>query len=499
MKSILLFTGLIIAEIFTSNVNGQNYEWAYTTAKSPATKVSTIRKDHGDNFYLATFLDTSSSYVQSELEKRDNNQQLLWNKMLTGDVYISDMEVNSSNGIVVIGYYNDSLTIDGSTIVNVGFDYSGFIFEVDENGVLQWLHDINPINQIFQPVDLFIAQDGFMYMTSEFAGVLNDFTAFHKLDLQGNIIKSEFNNNTEVRTYSNILADAEGNVYLSGTCGNFATFDTISSDVNFAYQNFVIKYDSSFRALWFHSREYITFDHNNSLETDGQSLYWAFVDFSNLNADTVKIVTLDLAGNILFDFPAPVPQSFFPGIKFSMDSTGTSLLALEVFSRLFLYGYDQAFNVMWEDTLMTGSSGFPFTSDIVSYDSTFYVAGLYYADTLPVGSFTLINPNQGANRPSDVFVTRWMESAITSIPNVAQDNKGLTIYPNPANDNIHFGSISNKNISVSLKIFDSMGREVFSNSKSTGEAIDISQWSTGVYFVTMIAGDEVRNGKFLKE
>ena len=72
-------------------------------------------------------------------------------KHLPGEVFITDLEINSSNNVVdIIGYYMDSLSIDGITITNSSFLYSGFIFEADENGNLLWLHDINAVNDEFK-------------------------------------------------------------------------------------------------------------------------------------------------------------------------------------------------------------------------------------------------------------------------------------------------------------------------------------------------------------
>ncbi|MBP9922900.1 MAG: T9SS type A sorting domain-containing protein [Bacteroidia bacterium] len=495
MKKLILFISLITASIFPSKA--QDYEWAYTSGQASISNVAAIRKDHDNNFYFASQRDTFVTHLYSDLEKRDNNQQLLWTKHLSGEVFITDLEINSANNVVVIGYYMDSVSLDGITLTNSSFLYSGFIFEADENGNLLWLHDINAVNDEFKPIELFIAQNGFMYITTEISGITNDFTSFHKLDLQGNIIQSEFNNNTEVRTYTNILADNEGNVYLSGTCGNFATFDTIDANINYSYQNFVIKYDSSFNAQWFHSRDYITFDHNNSLQTNGQSLFWSFVDYTNQSSDTVKIVNIENNGTMLPDFAGPIPQAFFPGTQFAMDSSGYSVLVFEIFSRLFLYRYDPTFNLIWQDTILTGASGFPLTSDLVCYDSTFYLAARYYNDTLQIGNFTLLNPNVGDNSPSDNFLAKWSAAMITSVGEI--ENESIFIYPNPANDKIQFVTKSNINVPKEIKIYNAIGSEVYSKYKSTLESIDVSQFSNGLYFLKIKSGDVVQRGKFVKQ
>jgi hypothetical protein len=393
MKNSLHFIMFLVAVLFTQSGNSQNFDWAYTTGKPSQTHAIAIRKDQSNNFYLASQRDSSVLHLSSEIEKRDDSQMLLWNKIFSGDIIISDLELNSSFNPVIIGYYMDSLVIDGITIHSGILAYSGFICEFDQSGNLLWLNDINPVNDDFRPYDLYITQNGNMYITSEMNGATSDFTSFHKLDLQGNIIQSEFNNNSEARTNTNIIADNDGNVYLSGTCGNLAVFDSIEANINFSYQNFVMKYDSTFKALWFHSRNYITFDHNNSLQLNGNYVYWAFDDFTD-NSDTVKIIKIDLNGNIDREIAGPIAQSFFPSIQFNMDPQGNSVMAFEIYSRLILFRYDPSFNVTSQDTILTGATSFRKSSNIQCYDSTMYIAGLYYTDTMQIGAFTVINQNQ---------------------------------------------------------------------------------------------------------
>jgi len=152
--------------------------------------------------------------------------------------------------------------------------------------------------------------------------------------------------------------------------------------------------------------------------------------------------------------------------------------------------------LIWQDTILSGASGFPLTSDLVCYDSSFYLAARYYSDTLQIGNFTLLNPNVGDNSPSDNFLAKWSAAISTSVGEI--ENESIFIYPNPANDRINIGTISNKNIPTEVKIIDSIGRVVFSKNISDG-SLDISRLNTGLYFLCLDAGSEVRWGKFVKQ
>ncbi|HQW00581.1 MAG TPA: hypothetical protein PLZ91_09665, partial [Bacteroidia bacterium] len=75
MKKLILFISLITASIFPSKA--QDYEWAYTSGQASISNVAAIRKDHDNNFYFASQRDSFVTHLYSDLEKRDNNQQLL--------------------------------------------------------------------------------------------------------------------------------------------------------------------------------------------------------------------------------------------------------------------------------------------------------------------------------------------------------------------------------------------------------------------------------------
>ena len=153
--------------------------------------------------------------------------------------------------------------------------------------------------------------------------------------------------------------------------------------------------------------------------------------------------------------------------------------------------------MIWQDTILTGASGFPLTSDLVCYDSTFYLAARYYNDTLQIGNFTLLNPNVGDNSPSDNFLAKWSAAMITSVGEI--ENESIFIYPNPANDKIQLVTKSNINVPKEIKIYNAIGSEVYSKYKSTLESIDVSQFSNGLYFLKIKSGDVVQRGKFVKQ
>ena len=65
------------------------------------------------------------------------------------------------------------------------------------------------------------------------------------------------------------------------------------------------------------------------------------------------------------------------------------------------------------------------------------------------------------------------------------ENKGLNVYPNPANDYIIVESDGIQEV----EIYDMMGRKLISHKAETSSTIDVSALSSGIYLVRTIDSD----------
>ena len=160
MKKILLVT-CFIALSNLQNSFSQAWQWAYTESTTPRSQAVAVKEDQTGNVYTASFTDSVSTRVYSTMIKRDINQQIIWQKQIMGNATITDLEINSINHAIVVGYYLGTISIDGSSLTSFSLtENSGFIFETDENGMVLWVRDINPANGDFKTGDLFIGTDG---------------------------------------------------------------------------------------------------------------------------------------------------------------------------------------------------------------------------------------------------------------------------------------------------------------------------------------------------
>ncbi len=123
---------------------------AYTGGFTPRSTAVAVKQDLSGNFYVASFTDSISTRLSTQMEKRDVNQQPLWQKQINGNATITDLDINAANHAVVVGYFTGTISIDGNNLTSFSpVENSGFILKQMKTGTILWVHDLNPVNGDF--------------------------------------------------------------------------------------------------------------------------------------------------------------------------------------------------------------------------------------------------------------------------------------------------------------------------------------------------------------
>ena len=72
------------------------------------------------------------------------------------------------------------------------------------------------------------------------------------------------------------------------------------------------------------------------------------------------------------------------------------------------------------------------------------------------------------------------------------------VYPNPANNVLNFSIKNNVEIDE-ISINDISGKQIYKSDNTPNNAIDVSGFASGVYFVTFKSEDSLVTKKFIKE
>jgi serine/threonine-protein kinase len=96
---------------------------------------------------------------------------------------------------------------------------------------------------------------------------------------------------------------------------------------------------------------------------------------------------------------------------------------------------------------------------------------------------------------------RMIQNIFTGFDNIST-TPSLSVYPNPAHQNLNINLNEQPNEQVIVKIVDAMGREVMSTNVSVNDkkaTIDITTLINGTYFACIVTGTTVQTARFIKE
>lgn len=102
--------------------------------------------------------------------------------------------------------------------------------------------------------------------------------------------------------------------------------------------------------------------------------------------------------------------------------------------------------------------------------------------------------------PAGALYIGGSNGSIYRLPTVVSVSKydlsSLSVYPNPAHDQLYLNGLSNTHASVS--IYDQLGKLILKTSYSTNRPIDVERLHNGVYHIVIQAGSSFKILKFIK-
>ncbi len=138
------------------------------------------------------------------------------------------------------------------------------------------------------------------------------------------------------------------------------------------------------------------------------------------------------------------------------------------------------------------------TISLIQHPDSFGTACNFLLDTVHFGSPSL-GPWADGGLPNNPNFALGAINCNVGMENVATENNGLNIYPNPTNSN--FTVASDNSTIKSITIYDIVGREIVYeslNKKST--LISLAGYSSGLYFIKVVnENGEVFTKKIVKE
>jgi hypothetical protein len=394
---------------------------------------------------------------------------VLWAKSAgnTGNDKGYGVVCDSSGNVYITGYYISSITFDGTTLTNSGYE-DIYVVKYDNSGNVIWAKKAGGNND---DRVLSIATDnsnnvyitGYYYSTIFNLGTLtinnsglNDvFVA--KIDAFGNPVWLNNFGSTQGECGQGITSDSNGNVYVTGFTNSLIINVGSDSLVNSGTTDlFLVKYDSLGNPIWIRSAQGTGYDYGMSAVCDQNGNIY-FTGHNTSAALTFGTITLN---------NGPV--------------NGTT--------RMFIAKYDAAGNVIWAHGGNSGSSsGYNVSIDNLG---NVYLAGAHNAN-ITFGTTTLSSLGN-----YDMFIAKIENDIVNIEINVFKN--GTTIYPNPTSGTFTIQNSSLKLQSCSIK--NMVGECVFSQQSNLTNQIniDLSTHAKGIYFAeTTDENGNVTNTKII--
>lgn len=125
------------------------------------------------------------------------------------------------------------------------------------------------------------------------------------------------------------------------------------------------------------------------------------------------------------------------------------------------------------------------------------VGGLHTWPGFPFGGS---GTNMDINASKEIwrFFNKYRLNSLTSVAEVDRQNSGISIFPNPATNELHIGFNTTAISTVAVEITDVLGKVVLQET-NTGKTVSLETFNSGIYVVSVKDGNkELAKIKFVK-
>ncbi len=526
MKTKILLTLLLLICIELRIQAQQDYIWAKSAGGEKKESSTSVCTDKKGNVYVAGFFFsptiTFGSHTLINADSTGKNTELFIVKYDAAGNVVWAMNGKETRGENVSGICmdaNDNLFVTGN---NEG---SAFVIKFDAAGNVLWKKRAGGI--ACEGTCVCTDPNGNLFMAGTFGCAEITFDTITvtnphlggpfpypdvfvvKYDASGNVLWAKSEGSYLTDNAKSICSDASGNLYFTGSFGgNDITFGTVDLHNSGFYDLFLVKYDAKGNVLWARNEggtggtggtegTGICTDKDGNLLITG-FFKWHDASFGGINltneGDTdIFLIKYDPSGKVIWVKSAngPAGEEAF-GISTDASNNiyitgnfqsptltfGATTLINGGRYNTFITKYDAAGEVLWARSTGGTDEDFGMSVSADAHGSV-YAAGYFKSPTLRFGAIDLKNV--------DPYGTDWdMYLVKIGSPNRIEENPGqqlVTIFPNPADDQIRVSIASNLTGSI-YHIYNHLGQEVMTGKLNFEKTtIDWHHLSAGLYLI----------------
>ncbi|HXB13200.1 MAG TPA: gliding motility-associated C-terminal domain-containing protein [Bacteroidia bacterium] len=361
---------------------------------------------------FGTFLLNDSLQTAMFLTKYDPNGNALWAVQskplsLNGTASGSDVAGDLSGNAYVVGYYSDSVAFGSIALIDtLAFIQHVYVAKYSATGVSLWAKTVSAASAASIGTAVATDRKGNVFATGYFYGTMR-FGAFTlsvpptsgasmflvKFDSSGIVLWARQSvPASPVGVYvtpNDLVADATGNIYVTGSFLSGASFGTANLFSNASDDVFLVKYDPSGNLVW----------------AKQSQINWTSWCGYTLATDTSRNVYLSGAGSSLGTDSL---------VQIEFDTSILSMSGLGVTEPLFIAKFDSLGNYMCGSMIASGGAWGDDNQGLAVEPSgrhAYVVSDINSA--VKIGPDSLLNPNTYLGSP---FLARWQPCIQSHVP-----------------------------------------------------------------------------------
>jgi hypothetical protein len=492
----------IISLVFIKTLAAQpSIEWQRTLGGSQLDYATCVKVTNDGGFIVAGGsystngdLNSSHGYAEFWIVKLDSTGGIEWQKTLggSGEDWAYSIDITDDNGYIVTGYTTSSdYDVSGSFI---GKNY--WIVKLDNLGIIQWQEPFGGSGQD-HPNSIVQTNDGGFIAAGKSSSTGGNLSGNHGgLDFW--VVKIDTVGTLQWQKALGSSSDDEANCIIQTTDGGYivAGFtegsDEDVTEINGYRDSWIVKLDTIGNIEWEKSL-------GGSLGEEAYSIIqtidggYMVTGYTRSNDGHVSgnngyidcwLVKLDTIGSIEWQ-KCLGGSSQELGLSVQQTSTGDYIVAGSSSSLdgdvtdnqgsadFWIVGLDSIGSIEWQKSIGGSDYDEPYSIQLID-DSTYIVAGATDSNDGDI---------VGYHGDTDYWVVKLsFNNNNTSAMNESAFDE-FRIYPNPAKNQLNI-NVDQLMIGLDYTIYDNLGRILtISTIKSENEVIDLSQLSSGSYFI----------------